>query len=146
YSTEPLRGDQVATEPYLRPATPPRFFYDVYVDSLERLNRLDVSMILYGHAGFSDEPHRLMSLHLDQLRLWRSIIADVLRGEGATDKQPTQQPTARVLEAAARRLLHEDRLLSQFSHFEDDTRGREESFIENAIRGFVGYLVELRPD
>ncbi|MGE5542264.1 MAG: MBL fold metallo-hydrolase [Bacillota bacterium] len=145
YSTESLRGGVVATEPYLRPATPPRFFYDVYVDSLERLNRLDVSMILYGHVGFSYEPRRLMSLHLDQLRLWRAVIADVLGAEGLGGQQPARQPDARVFDAAARRLLREDRLLSQFSLFEDDTRGREESFLENAIRGFVGYLLELRP-
>lgn len=91
----------------------------------------------------------------------RSIVVDpgpadtipqfvkVLEGPGVEDVQYVllthahidQQPTDHTLEEAACRLLREDRLLSQFSLFDDEVRGREQSFIENAIRGFVGYLL-----
>jgi len=42
--------------PYIRPATPPKFFFDVTLESLKKVEAVDAEWICYPHFGPSHEP------------------------------------------------------------------------------------------
>lgn len=121
------------TPSYMRPATPPRFFFEVTISSLEALMQVQASWICYGHCGFSAHPARLMAMHREQLLLWREVISEHL--------QLTDNPDTSQLQQA---LLGRDPLLAGYFSFDSSTRQREDYFFDNSIKGFVQYLQSVR--
>lgn len=111
---------------YLRPATPPRFFFEVTMGSLAALIQLEASAICYGHCGFSRHPQRLLRMHREQLFIWREVIS-------AECSQESQPPAAHIVQ----RLLAEDPLMGAFPSLSEDARHREEYFLENSVKGFL---------
>ena len=53
---------------YLRPATPPRFFLNTYLESLDRLLSRSPRYICYGHVGMRPNATHLLRAHRDQSR------------------------------------------------------------------------------
>lgn len=106
---------------YLRPATPPRFFYDVSQDSLERLRAVGASLVCCGHYGCSSDVSRLLRAAGDQLALWR----DIVREEALVD-------------TCLDRLLSLDPSLSEFVDLDSDIRDREVFYLKSSIKGFLG--------
>lgn len=119
-------------EPYMRPATPPRFFLDVTLSSLERLMELAPRRIAYSHWGLFEGAPRLLQSHHDQLLLWQGIIDRILSENGAGD------PVDLCLE----RLQRSDPRLRAYAAMPDPVRRREEMFLRNSIQGFIGYGLE----
>jgi glyoxylase-like metal-dependent hydrolase (beta-lactamase superfamily II) len=115
---------------YLRPATPPRFFYDVYRQSVQALLDTNATTLCYGHYGMTADAHRLLYRHCDQLELWREIIA----AEISYDQQ------ADFLDRCTERLLKKDSLLASYPQMAPLIQQRERGFILNSIRGFAGDL------
>jgi glyoxylase-like metal-dependent hydrolase (beta-lactamase superfamily II) len=111
---------------YLRPATPPRFFPEVFVQSLDRLLDQKTDFICYGHWGAVESGRHLLEQHRAQLFLWRRIIEEEMGCWGEPDFFP----------ACMQRLLAEDRHLAGFHALDRETRKREEYFITNSIKGF----------
>ncbi len=103
---------------YLRPATPPRFFFDVAYGSLTRLTATDPSIICYGHFGYTRDSGWLNKAK-DQLELWRTIVSEPL------------------IPVVLRKLFKEDPFLAEFASLDPDIAQREEYFIENSIKGFL---------
>ena len=70
---------------YVRPASPPRFFFHVFMNSVEKLPSLQNQPIRYAHFGGADDSHRLLEIFRDQLIRWKEIIGtrveQGLRGE-----------------------------------------------------------------
>ncbi|NPV69213.1 MAG: MBL fold metallo-hydrolase [Firmicutes bacterium] len=122
--------------PYIRPATPPRFFYDVSVRSVEELRNHEASVMCYGHFGYSRRPGFLMDLHRKQLGLWKSVAARTLDEQRTAGASPDE-----TISAVFRNLLNEDRHLEMFHRFAGGVKAREVSFINNSIKGFVGCLM-----
>lgn len=120
----------VAGEEYSRPATPPRFFREVFLQSLETLIRRNVDFLCYGHWGAADNGVERLNMHRDQLLLWNRII-----GEEMQNRKPES-----LVAGCMNRLLAEDRLLQGFHRLDADTRKREEYFIGNGIKGISQYL------
>ena len=118
---------------YLRPATPPRFFLDVFMNSVDRLLALEDQPIRYAHVESAEKGHRLLRLFKDQLFLWKSVIGgSVMGGNQRGD----------VVQTCVERLLKEDPNLAAFEDMDEDTRKRERVFMANSIKGFVGYFQE----
>lgn len=119
----------------LRPATPPRFFLDVAVGSLDRLLALDPlpRRAAFGHYGLHDDPARLFAAARDQLRRWTALLAELTR-PGARAVDADLRP--RLLE----RLLAEDPWFAPFARLEDDLRDRELAYLGNTWRGMAGWL------
>jgi len=115
---------------FLRPATPPRFVYEVSVASLDRLLATPHRVILYGHFGASRDTPRLLEAHRSQLERWRRIISSVMETAREAD----------LPEAALERLLAEDPLLSAWGRLSPPARQRERYFLANSVRGFAQYL------
>lgn len=117
---------------YLRPATPPRFFYETTVRSVEILkDRLqDMRLMLYGHYGYTTCPIRMLDLSLDQLRLWKAATQEVV----------AKDSPLRVDEAVDGLVTHlskSDPLLEKLASFPALVCQRELYFLKNSARGFV---------
>ena len=119
-----------AGKEYLRPATPPRFFLETFVQSLDRLLETKMDFICYGHWGAQESGRNLLEKHRNQLYLWNRIIGE----EMGRWNQET------FFTDCMKRLFAEDTLLSGFFALDAETRKREEYFITNSIRGFGLFL------
>ena len=67
---------RVGEQDYLRPATPPRFFLDVFIKSVDRLLALEDQPIRYAHVESAESAHNLLRLFRDQLLFWESLIGE----------------------------------------------------------------------
>ena len=115
---------------YLRPATPPRFFLDTTLSSIDKLRAVAPRKIAYSHFGlYEDAQARLQSYH-DQLLLWRSIIDSVL-SEGSPQDLCT---------TCLEHILEEDFRLEGYRSLPAAEQHREDGFLRNSIKGFIGYL------
>lgn len=119
---------------YMRPATPPKFFLETAVNSIDILLDLDPSIMCYGHFGANEKPTEMLNRHRQQLLLWEEVVEEVMRDHAAGDATDTCMD----------RLLRSDPLLEGFWHMDEDARERERGFLVNSIRGFEGHLERKR--
>ncbi|VEN73786.1 conserved hypothetical protein [Candidatus Desulfarcum epimagneticum] len=114
---------------WLRPGTPPRFFLEKALKSIETLQSVPHDLALYCHFGWTRRLPRLLERHKSQLLLWADVIGeemDAANGPGLVSR-------------CFERLLKEDPCLSAWDRLEPGTRERERFFMENSVRGFVGF-------
>lgn len=119
-------------EIYLRPATPPRFFLETSLASIDRLLDSNPQAVCYGHLGMRRDGVAMLHKHRDQLLLWKQLLTDRVAGRG-------DDPS----DAADRwvdLLLAEDPLLRGFGQLTPAMQARERSFLRNSVKGFAGYL------
>lgn len=116
-------------EIYLRPPTPPRFFLDPAVQSVDRMLALKDQEIFYAHAGSHPRSREMLNLYREQLLFWKELIAEILE-TGPED----------LLERATNALLEKDPRLNCFKRMDGPDQQRERFFIGNSISGFAGYL------
>ena len=121
-------GDKI----YLRPPTPPRFFLDQTVASVDKMLALEDRAIYFGHAGSHPSSRKMLGLYREQLFRWKDLITEVL-----------QSGTEDVVKGATELLLEKDPLLAGFSQMDALSQQRERFFMANSIAGFMGYLKSL---
>ncbi len=126
-------------ETYLRPATPPRFFFDAAVSSLDMLlNRnLDGKVLCHAHYGISPNAKNILFAHREQLYLWRDTAAEFLAKEGGNNREE-------LIAAIWDELKKRDPLLAPYGQLPPDIKEREDYYAKNSLRGFVQYLTEQR--
>ena len=118
---------------YLRPATPPRFLFDVSMKSIDRLLELENQPICYAHFDKGKSSHQLLNRFREQLTLWKETIYEqMLMGEEG------------LLDRCANALLEGDPYLKAFELFDPYTQKRERFFMKNSIKGFFGFFHENR--
>ena len=116
---------------YLRPATPPRFFLNTAISSLERLIAAAPRWLCYGHFGIADSARQRLERQRDQIIFWEQAIGELLEGlEQADDLE----------EKCARMLLEEDPLVKNFDALPIVVKKREAYYLRNSVRGFLGWL------
>ena len=120
-------------ENYLRPATPPRLFFETYIGSVDALLKKEPSLMCYGHFGVHDDAVGMLKTHRKQLLLWRGIVGDEI------NRSPQAEDDA-VIAYSMQRLLTEDPCLKHFSQLNPLVQEREAAFLRNSIKGFIGYL------
>lgn len=117
---------------YVRPASPPRFFFHVFMDSVEKLLSLENQPIRYAHFGGADDSHRLLEIFRDQLIRWKGVIGKQvelgLRGE------PLVQECKNIL-------MKDDPYLAAYNVMDKPTQEREQIFMRNSINGFAEFLM-----
>lgn len=126
----PLKNDY-----YLRPATPPRFEYEVAMDSIEKILALGSKKTCFGHFGFKRGSVEIAEKAMKQLRLWVSTIYDILCRKDIRDEE-------RVAEIAIRELIEKDPKFSNYRLLDEDIKKREDFFIRNTIRGIQQFVAE----
>lgn len=122
----PLGGGEF----YLRPATPPRFFLETSLASLEALKAHGNLLTCFGHHGWASPGRPVLDAHGDQLGRWARILEGRMPQSGEGDFE----------EACLNALLAQDPLLGTFDRLPPEIRQRERYFLKNSIRGFAGYL------
>jgi glyoxylase-like metal-dependent hydrolase (beta-lactamase superfamily II) len=115
---------------YLRPATPPRFFFDTAVESIDKLIAGNPTRLCYGHYGMTDDGPNKLQKARRQFFSWKAIIEDEIK------KSNTDDP----IEKCKERLLREDLMLANFLALPESAQRREDYFLRNSIKGFIGYL------
>lgn len=117
---------------YLRPATPPRFFFDVAVASVDRLLGLPLEgkTFCHGHYGAHDHASEILTLHRQQLFLWKKVITGIMANHPHAGE-------AEMLSLARQELLQRDPLLVHFADLPPDIQQREEYFILNSLKGLA---------
>jgi glyoxylase-like metal-dependent hydrolase (beta-lactamase superfamily II) len=115
---------------YMRPATPPKFFFDIALESVDKLIASKPKKLCYGHYGLATNAAKMLQNHRQQLFDWKAIIGDEIKRSNAGD----------LIEACAKRLLREDSLLANFHNLPENVQEREKYFLRNSIKGFAGYL------
>jgi glyoxylase-like metal-dependent hydrolase (beta-lactamase superfamily II) len=114
----------------LRPATPPRFFLETSIKSLEALITVPHELYCYAHFGATRNSPENLRRHKDQLFAWRDIIAAEIEDD----------PGPGIEDRCMSALLQQDLLLHGLHPLPDDIQARERTFFHNSIRGFIGYL------
>lgn len=117
---------------YMRPATPPRFFPQVYLASLANLAAQHPGRLLYGHFGVATDAS-LLDKHAEQVHLWMDVVEAVWEGYGDDSGDE-------VVHSCVQRLLTEDGHLSGFERLDPAARQRERGFLRNSVRGMLGEL------
>ncbi|BBO75015.1 MBL fold metallo-hydrolase [Desulfosarcina widdelii] len=125
-----------STEPYLRPATPPRFFLETSLASIDRIMAASPQTICYGHFGLQNDGMRMLARHRDQLLFWKKTLGSALN-EGNSDLQQDYEGLVDLM-------LYKDPNLKGFKQLPPEVRGRERGFLLNSVKGFVGYLAHCR--
>jgi len=115
---------------YLRPATPPRFFLETAVESLDLLIARNPEKICYGHFGMHPSGVDMLKLHREQLFRWEKILGRLVV---ASAKEPSPEDCLKALFDA-------DPMLSGFSRLDRPEQEREEFFLLNSVRGYIGYI------
>jgi glyoxylase-like metal-dependent hydrolase (beta-lactamase superfamily II) len=117
---------------YLRPATPPNFYLETALQSVDALIACRAKAICYGHFGIRKDAAKMLKIHRNQLLLWEEHIKDEM------DHQENQ--TEDHVAACLERLLKEDPLMASFDQLPPDVQQREIYFLKNSINGYIGYL------
>jgi glyoxylase-like metal-dependent hydrolase (beta-lactamase superfamily II) len=115
---------------YLRPATPPRFYFDTAVESIDILLHAQPHQICYAHYGMANDGIIKLETARQQLFSWKAIVRNEVNKPESND----------LTERCKTRLLQEDPLLADFHHLNESVQSREEYFLGNSINGFIGYL------
>jgi glyoxylase-like metal-dependent hydrolase (beta-lactamase superfamily II) len=117
---------------YLRPATPPRFFPEVYLKSLALVEAQRPARLFYGHFGMTADTN-LLARHAEQIRLWMGIVEAVWM-------ERKKDTGAEAAERCVERLLAEDGHLGGFERLDPKAQERERGFLLNSVRGMLGEL------
>ena len=115
---------------YMRPATPPRFFLETAINSLDLLLECNPTNLCYGHYGIRKNAMQMLQTHREQILLWADTIREVIADTASPDP----------IDACIQRLLDVDPLMARLHDLQDEVQEREKYFLQNSLRGFIGYL------
>ena len=121
---------------YLRPATPPRFFLEISLSSIDRLMAVGSKTLCYGHFGMCEDGMQMLAKHRQQLQFWYAQIRVKTARKGVVPIDDVD----RLVDM----LLADDPHLRGFSQLAPEVQARERIFLHNSVKGFAGYLVDRR--
>ena len=119
-----------ANEIYHRPATPPKFFLETTLQSIDLLLNQNPEKICFGHFGMEENAVFWLESHKKQLLLWKTIIEEMMNHEDEKD----------FFRNCLNRLIDQDPLMRGFRSFSENARKREFDLIRNSIKGYLGFL------
>jgi len=114
---------------YLRIATPPRFIYEIYRDSLYKAASLKSRAICFGHYGMLTNTKQVFDAAKEQLELWTR-----------TTYRHYQKSTLVKAEHVFEEILATDLYLKAYEKLDPDIQDREKYFAINSINGMMEYL------
>ncbi len=117
---------------YLRIATPPRFIYEIYKNSLDKASELPCKTICFGHYDLSNDPDFIFQNAKEQLELWFKLCSEM-----AKEIDPSPENIFKIL-------LTKDICLKYFNRLDEDIQYRERYFALNSINGMLGYFMDQK--
>lgn len=126
----PLKNDY-----YLRPATPPKFYYEPAMESLEKIVKLGSKRVCFAHFGFKRDSVEIVGRAMKQLKLWVSTVYDIACKRDIRDEKELSR-------IAKEELLEKDIKFSNYKLLDDDIKKREDFFILNSLKGIQDYVYQ----
>ena len=108
------------------PTTPPPFYLDSALASLDRLISLKPTVLYFSHFGKATDAVQRLKDYKVQLQLWADIAED-----GVKKNQS--------LEEIRDRIVAEDKVMNQIVGFVKLHRIYSKTMLENCVLGFIGY-------
>jgi glyoxylase-like metal-dependent hydrolase (beta-lactamase superfamily II) len=118
---------------YMRPATPPVFRLDIWMDSLDEVCKHNPEWICVGHFGMNKSAEDILGIARDQLQRWTQTL------QGLLDESEHE-----IAERAFDVLVDRDPQFGYFRVLDEDIQERERYFFRNTIQGMLGYIKERR--
>ena len=113
---------------YLRPATPPKFIYEQFAASLDRVAPEAGRKVCFAHYGIHPDGKQILELARKQLSLWLAVVR-------------AHMPDA-DREAVVADLKHQDPVFARIDDLPAEYRQRESYYVGNTIAGMRQYLLE----
>lgn len=126
---------EVPTGLFMRPATPPRFFLEVAIDSLDGMIALSPRFLVFAHYGLVDRAVEHLQIARKQLLLW-------VKGVAVTAAIPEPHREAAIVTW----LYQHDELYHTGDLLPPDIQVRERYFLRNTLRGMIEYVAALSPE
>jgi glyoxylase-like metal-dependent hydrolase (beta-lactamase superfamily II) len=108
------------------PTTPPPFYLDSALASLDKLISLTPSVLYFSHFGKATDAVQRLKVYKEQLQLWADIAED-----GVKKNQS--------LEEIRDRIVAEDKVMNRIVGFVKTHRIYSKTMLENCVLGFIGY-------
>jgi hydroxyacylglutathione hydrolase len=108
------------------PTTPPPFYLDSALASLDKLISLNPSVLYFSHFGKATDAVQRLRDYKGQLQLWADIAE-----EGVKRNQS--------LEEIRDRIIAEDKVMNRIVGFVKNHRIYSKTMLENCVLGFMGY-------
>jgi glyoxylase-like metal-dependent hydrolase (beta-lactamase superfamily II) len=108
------------------PTTPPPFYLDSALASLDRLIGLNPSVLYFSHFGKATDGVQRLKDYKMQLQLWANIAE-----EGGSKNWSLEQVRDHI--------INEDKVMRLVSDFLKSHRIYQKTVLENCIKGFMGY-------
>lgn len=121
---------------YIRPATPPIFDYNIYLASIEKLIKLDLSnyKICFPHFGMRDNAALIIKIAKSQIITWMRVV-DLLYNER---KQPN------FMNHLIAELKSHDNIFANLNLLSQERQTREPFILRQSIDGIIGYIEKNR--
>jgi glyoxylase-like metal-dependent hydrolase (beta-lactamase superfamily II) len=111
---------------YLRPATPPKFVFEDFIASMDKITPYMKRQICFSHYGAYPDGEKILKTAKRQLALWVAVV-----------KNHVHDPdVAAVIED----LTHSDPVYALKKQLAPKLLQREMHFSENSVRGILQYL------
>ncbi|MBI4620332.1 MAG: MBL fold metallo-hydrolase [Desulfobacterales bacterium] len=94
-------------EIYQRPATPPKFYLEEAIESIDKLLNLGKKQMCFGHFGIHKDSKEVLQKHREQLFLWKEVIDDQIE---------KSSNMGNLIEECISRLLAVDKSLMPFGY------------------------------
>ncbi len=120
---------------YMRPATPPRFIYEVAKQSIDKMIALQPRYLVIAHHGLVEPALSYLETARDQLGLWVKAVA-------LTEHIIEEQRDEVIYDW----LLNNDPTFCAIEQLDADIYARERYFMGNSLRGIRQYYESLSPE
>jgi glyoxylase-like metal-dependent hydrolase (beta-lactamase superfamily II) len=108
------------------PTTPPPFFLEPALASLDKLISLKPTVLYFSHFGIADDAVQRLKDYKLQLQLWADIAEEGVRKNWS-------------LEQTRDRILVEDKVMREVADFVKSHRIYSKTVLENCVRGVIEY-------
>jgi glyoxylase-like metal-dependent hydrolase (beta-lactamase superfamily II) len=108
------------------PTTPPPFYLESALASLDKLISLDPSVLYFSHFGEANNAVQRLKDYKVQLQLWADIAKDGVKKNQSLDQ-------------IRDRIIAEDKVMNRIVDFVRSHRIYSKTMLENCIRGFIEY-------
>lgn len=117
----------------LRPSTPPRFYLDEALASIEKMKETDATIMCYAHFGYTRDVQKMLREAGDQLLLWRKLFLEYLSKAGSTRVD---------MDALLAYVVQRDPWLEVLPKLPEDMQSREMGFLISSAAGFLGAVTD----
>jgi glyoxylase-like metal-dependent hydrolase (beta-lactamase superfamily II) len=114
---------------YLRQATPPPFFLEEMLDSIDRLLELEDQPICFAHIARASSSKSMLGRSRDQILFWKTVLENEI-----------SKSSKALAQRCTRELLRSDPELRAFDIMSPGEQERERSFLSTAVKGFLEHL------